>query len=134
MRLWEGTAMLKRSRPGLIIILAAVLSLGLICDAAGEVTGVYELQENGNLRRLSVNELKGIGALQFTLYVEEGDFSGSMMGLADLKGNIATYQTGGCKFTITFSGNKALIRNADTQCRDYLKPGVLLDGNYLKKP
>ncbi|MFZ0052049.1 MAG: hypothetical protein WAK96_09750, partial [Desulfobaccales bacterium] len=71
---------------------------------------------------------------QFTLYVEEGDFSGSMMGLADLKGNTATYQTGGCKFTITFSGNKALIRNADTQCRDYLKPGVLLDGNYIRIP
>ena len=55
-----------------------------------------------------------------------------MMGHADLQGNTATYKTGGCQFTITFSGNKALIRHADSQCRDYLKPGVLLDGDYIK--
>ena len=126
--------MIDRSRPGLIITLAAVLSLCIISAARAEVSGVYELREKGNLRRLSVNELKGVGALQFTLYVEEGDFNGSMMGVADLQGKTATYQTGGCKLTITFSGNKALIRNADTQCRDYLKPGVLLDGNYLRIP
>ncbi len=57
-----------------------------------------------------------------------------MMGMADLKGNTATYKTGGCQFTINFSGNKALIRNADQGCRDYLGPGVLLDGNYIKRP
>ena len=57
-----------------------------------------------------------------------------MMGMASLKGDTATYKTGGCQFTITFSGNKALIRKADTQCRDYLAPGVQLDGNYLKRP
>ena len=106
----------------------------MLYAAAAEVTGVYELREKGELRRLSVNDLKGIGALQFTLDVEAGDFTGSMMGMADFKGNTATYKTGGCQFTITFSGNKALIRNADTQCRDYLKPGVRLDGNYLKVP
>ena len=58
----------------------------LALRALAEVTGVYELQEKGNLRRLSVTELKGIGSLQFTLYVEAGDFTGSMMGLADLEG------------------------------------------------
>jgi hypothetical protein len=126
--------MLKRRRLGRIIGWAAVLILCLAGAALAEVTGVYELEEKGNLRRLSVTELKGIGSLQFILYVEAGDFTGSMMGLADLKGNTATYQTGGCKMTIIFSGNKALIRNADSQCRDYLKPGVLLDGNYIKKP
>ena len=126
--------MLKRRRQGWIIGCAMVLVLCWIGAALAEVSGVYELQEKGNLRRLSVNELKGIGSLQFTLYVEAGDFTGSMMGLAELKGNTATYQTSGCKLTITFSGNKALIRNADSQCRDYLKPGVLLDGNYIKKP
>ncbi len=126
--------MLKRRPQGWIIGWTLTLILGLTCAAAAEVTGVYELREKGELRRLSVNELKGIGSLQFILYVEKGDFTGSMMGLAELKGNTATYKTGGCQFTITFSGNQALIRNADSQCRDYLKPGVLLDGNYLKKP
>jgi hypothetical protein len=118
----------------MILVGAAVLVLGLTSGASAEVTGVYELREKGELRRLSVNELKGIGSLQFTLYVEAGDFTGSMMGRADLQGNTATYKTGGCQFTITFSGNKALIRQADTQCRDYLKAGVRLDGNYVKKP
>lgn len=113
---------------------AAALVLALASGAAAEVSGVYELQGKGELRRLSVNELKGIGSLQFTLYVEAGDFTGSMMGLAELQGNTATYKTGGCQFTMTFSGNQALIRQADSQCRDYLKPGVWLDGNYLKKP
>ncbi len=102
--------------------------------AFADVTGVYELKEHGELRRLSVNELKGAGAVQFILYVEAGNFDGSMMGKAELKGNTATYKTGGCQFTITFSGNKALIRNADTQCKDYLKPGIRLDGNYIRVP
>ena len=126
--------MIKRRPQGWLIVWAVTLILCLTYAAAAEVTGVYELQEKGELRRLSVNELKGIGSLQFTLYVQKGDFTGSMMGLAELKGNTATYKTGGCKFTITFSGNKALIRKADTECRDYLNPGVLLDGNYLKIP
>ncbi len=126
--------MLRRRKLGGIIGWVAVLILCLAGAAAAEVSGTYEYKEKGELRRLSINELKGIGALQFTLYVEKGDFTGSMMGMADLKGNTATYKTGGCQFTITFSGNKALIRQADTQCRDYLAPGVLLDGNYIKRP
>src|SRR5512135_61836 len=127
--------MIQRKRfRWLILVWAAVLILSLTNAAADEVTGEYELQEKGELRGLSVNELKGIGSLQFTLYVQKGDFTGSMMGLAELKGNTATYKTGGCQLTITFSGNQALIRNADSQCRDYLKPGILLDGNYLKQP
>jgi hypothetical protein len=125
--------MLLRSRAW-IIGWTAALVLCLAYGAWAEVTGVYELREKGGLRRLSVTELKGIGSLQFILYVESGDFTGSMMGHADLQGNTATYKTGGCQFTITFSGNKALIRHADSQCRDYLKPGVWLDGNYLKQP
>jgi hypothetical protein len=125
--------MLTRRRLGWISGWAAVLIFSLTGAVFGEVTGVYELQEKGNLRRLSVSELKGIGALQFTLYVEAGDFTGSMMGRADLEGNKATYKTGGCRFTITFYGNKAIISNADSQCRDYLNPGVLLDGTYIKK-
>jgi len=126
--------MLKRGRLGWVIGWAAALILSLTGAARAEVTGVYELEEKGNLRRLSVTELKGIGSLQFTLYVEAGDFTGSMMGLADLQGNKATYKTGGCQFTITFYGNKAIISNANTKCRDYLKPGVLLDGSYIKRP
>ena len=125
--------MLKRGRQLWVIGGALLLMLGLAGAALAEVTGVYELEEKGNLRRLSVTELKGIGSLQFTLYVEAGDFTGSMMGLADLKGNKATYKTGGCQLTITFYGNKAIISNADVNCRDYLNPGVLLDGSYIKK-
>ncbi|MCL4502342.1 MAG: hypothetical protein M1438_10890 [Deltaproteobacteria bacterium] len=112
---------------GVLLLLFCFSSL-----AFADVTGDYELREKGELRRLSVNELKG--AIQFILDVEAGDFDGSMMGTAALKGNTATYKTGGCQFTITFSGNKALIRHAGTQCRDYLKPGVRLDGNYIKVP
>lgn len=125
--------MIKLNRRGWVIGWTLVLVLGWTIAALAEVTGVYELQEKGNLRRLSVSELKGIGSLQFTLYVEAGDFIGSMMGLADFKGNKATYKTGGCQLNITFYGNKAIISNADVNCRDYLKPGVLLDGSYLKK-
>ena len=76
--------MLKTRRQLWVIGGALLLLLGLTGAAAAEVTGVYELEEQGNLRRLSVNELKGIGSLQFTLYVEAGDFTGSMMGRADL--------------------------------------------------
>ena len=125
--------MLKRGWQLWVIGGALLLMLCLSGVAWAEVTGVYELEEKGNLRRLSVTELKGIGSLQFTLYVEAGDFTGSMMGRADFEGNKATYKTGGCQFTIIFYGNKAIINKADSQCRDYLKPGVLLDGTYIKK-
>ena len=124
----------KMPRTWLILVGAAAMMMCLLGAAWAEVSGVYELKEKGELRRLSVNELKGIGALQFILYVEKGDFTGSMMGHADLQGNTATYKTGGCWFTITFSGNKALIRQADSQCRDYLRPGMWLDGDYIKVP
>ena len=100
---------------------------------AAEISGVYELRAKGELRKLEITEHRGINSLQFALYVQAGNFSGSMFGLADLKGNTATYQTNGCQLTITFAGNQAVITNADTQCRDYLKPGILLDGTYLKK-
>ncbi len=78
--------MVKLRRQGWIIGWTAALVLGLAYGAWAEVTGVYELKEKGELRRLSVNELKGIGSLQFILYVEAGDFTGSMMGHADLRG------------------------------------------------
>lgn len=126
--------MILKRKGSWIIGWTAALVLCLAYGAEAEVSGVYEFREKGELRRLSVNDLKGIGSLQFTLYVEAGDFTGSMMGVADLKGNKATYKTGGCQFTITFYGNKAIISNADSQCRDYLKPGVLLDGSYIKIP
>ena len=125
--------MVKLRRQGWIIGWTLVLVLGWTGAVLAEFTGVYELREKGELRRLSVNELKGIGSLQFILYVEAGDFTGSMMGRANLEGNKATYKTGGCRLTITFYGNKAIISNADSQCRDYLHPGVLLDGSYIKK-
>jgi hypothetical protein len=35
--------------------------------------------------------------------------------------------------TITFAGNRAIISNANVGCKDYLKPGIMLDGTYLKK-
>ena len=83
---------------------------------------------------MEITEHRGLDSLQFSLYVQAGNFSGSMFGLADLKGNTATYRTKDCQLTITFAGNQAVISNADTQCRDYLKPGILLDGTYIRKP
>jgi hypothetical protein len=125
--------MTNRNRPWLIIVWAAVLSLILTYGASAEVSGVYELKEKGESRRLEITEMKGINSLQFSLYVQASNFSGSMFGLADLKGNTATYKTSGCQLTITFTGNKAVISKANANCRDYLKPGILLDGTYIKK-
>ncbi len=113
-------------------VVVLVLCPGYVFPAG--ISGDYELNGKGSQRQLTVTEHRDIDSLQFALYVKSANFSGSMFGLADLKGNTATYQTAGCKLTITFSGNKATIRNADTQCRDYLKPGVLLDGDYIRKP
>jgi len=115
---------------------AWVVVLGMFpgyATAAG-ISGVYELREKGEVRKLEITEHRGMNSLQFALYVQSANFSGSMFGLADLKGNTATYRTKDCKMTITFVGNKAVISNADTDCRDYLKPGILLDGTYIRKP
>jgi hypothetical protein len=126
--------MLRRSRQWWMIgwVVVLVLCPGYLFPA--EITGVYELRQKGEVRKLEVTEHRGMNSMQFALYVQSGNFSGSMFGLADLKGNTATYRTKGCQLTITFSGNQAVISNADTQCRDYLKPGVSLDGTYIKKP
>jgi hypothetical protein len=117
-----------------MIAWAVVLVLCPGYVGAAEISGVYELKEKGEVRKLEVTEHRGINSLQFALYVQAGNFSGSMFGLADLKGNSATYRTKGCQLTITFRGNQAVITNADIQCRDYLKPGILLDGTYIRKP
>jgi hypothetical protein len=124
--------MLKRGRQWFMIVLALVLCPGYL--AAAGISGVYELRQKGEVRKLEVTEHRGLDSLQFSLYVQAGNFSGSMFGLADLKGNTATYRTKGCQLTITFLGNQAVITNADTQCRDYLKPGIWLDGTYIRKP
>jgi hypothetical protein len=110
-----------------------VLVLWPVFACPAEISGVYELRQNGEVRKLEITEHKGMNSLQFSLYVQTDNFSGSMFGLADLKGNIATYRTKGCQLTITFAGHKAIITNADTGCRDYLKPGILLDGTYARK-
>ena len=102
--------------------------------AAAEISGVYELREQGEVRKLEITEHKGMNSLQFALYVQSGNFSGSMFGVADLKGNTSTYQKKDCKLTITFGGHKAVISGADTDCREYLKPGIRLDGAYIRKP
>jgi hypothetical protein len=115
------------------VIWVLILVLGLCYSAAAEISGEYELKEKGELRKLTITEMKGINSLQFSLYVQSGGFSGNMFGLADLKGNTATYKTSGCQLTITFAGNKAVISNANVNCKDYLKPGIMLDGTYIKK-
>ena len=126
--------MRKRSPHWWLIVWVVVLVLGPGYLVAAEISGVYELRQKGEVRKLEITEHRGMGSLQFALYVQSGNFSGSMFGLADLKGNTATYRTKGCQLTITFMGNQAVITNADTQCRDYLKPGILLDGTYIRKP
>jgi hypothetical protein len=125
--------MVKRSLQYGIIAWALVLALMPVCAFPAEISGVYELRQNGEVRKLEITEHRGLGSLQFALYVQSGNFSGSMFGLADLKGNTATYRTKDCNLTITFAGNKAVISNADTDCRDYLKPGIVLNGTYIRK-
>jgi hypothetical protein len=122
--------MFKRGRRRWMIAWVLVLGPGY---AAAEISGVYELRQKGEVRKLEITEHRGMNSLQFALYVQSGSFSGSMFGLADLKGNTATYNKQDCKLTITFAGPKAVISGAGSGCRDYLKPGILLDGAYLKK-
>jgi hypothetical protein len=115
----------------MVWVLFLILCPGYL--VAAEISGVYELREKGEVRKLEITEHRGMGSLQFALYVQAGNFNGSMFGLADLKGNTATYRTKGCQLTITFGGNKAVISNANTQCGEYLKRGILLDGTYIRK-
>jgi hypothetical protein len=110
--------MLKKNRLAWLMVVVAFLVLGA-GSAAAEISGVYELRQQGDVRKLEVTEHRG---------------RGSMFGLADLQGNTATYNKKDCKLTITFAGNKAVISGADAGCRDYLKPGILLDGTYIRKP
>ena len=126
--------MLKRDLQWCLIVWVVVLVLCPGYLVAAEISGVYELKEKGEVRKLEITEHRGMNSLQFALYIQAGNFSGAMFGLADLTGNTATYNKKDCKLTITFAANKAVISGADTGCRDYLKPGILLDGAYIRKP
>jgi hypothetical protein len=126
--------MLKRRRQWWLMVWVVVLVLWPVWAFPAEISGVYELREKGEVRKLEITEHRGMDSLQFALYIQSGNFSGSMFGLADLKGNTATYKKKDCILTITFVGHKAVISNADTGCRDYLKPGIRLDGTYIRKP
>ena len=72
-------------RHWLLLIRTSVIVLCLTYAAAAEISGEYVLKEKGELRKLTVTEMKGINSLQFALYVQTGDFSGNMFGLADFR-------------------------------------------------
>src|SRR5512147_1367173 len=120
-------------RQGWVVIWAALLVLGLSYGAAAEISGVYELKEKGESRKLTITEMKGTDSLQFSLYVQTANFSGNMFGTAYIKGKAAFYMASDCHLTITFEEGKAIISDAKVGCKDYMHPGILLDGTYIKK-
>jgi hypothetical protein len=110
----------------------AVLVLGLNYGAAAEIFGNYKLQDKVGLHELKVSKWQQPGCIKFTIRVELDAENrwGEMSGVADLKGNTATYSFKDCPLTITFQGNKAVVRAP--QCRDRF--GLLpFDGVYIKK-
>ena len=74
--------MVKRSLQWWMIAWAVVLTLWPVYAFPAEISGVYELREKGEVRKLEITEHRGMGSLQFALYVQSGNFSGSMFGLA----------------------------------------------------
>jgi hypothetical protein len=126
------TAMSRVRRQWLVIICLAVLVLGLNYGAAAEIFGNYKLQDKVGLHELKVSKWQQPGCIKFTIRVELDAENrwGEMSGVADLKGNTATYSFKDCPLTITFQGNKAVVRAP--QCRDRF--GLLpFDGVYIKK-
>jgi len=127
------TAMSRVRRQWLVIICLAVLVLGLNYGAAAaEIFGNYKLQDKVGLHELKVSKWQQPGCIKFTIRVELDAENrwGEMSGVADLKGNTATYSDKDCPLTITFQGNKAVVRAP--QCRDRF--GLLpFDGVYIKR-
>ena len=126
------TAMSRVRRQWLVIICLAVLVLGLNYGATAEIFGNYKLQDKVGLHELKVSKWQQPGCIKFTIRVELDAENrwGEMSGVADLKGNTATYSFKDCPLTITFQGNKAVVRAP--QCRDRF--GLLpFDGVYIKK-
>jgi hypothetical protein len=126
------TAMSRVRRQWLVIICLAVLVLGLNYGAAAEIFGNYKLQDKVGLHELKVSKWQQPGCIKFTIRVELDAENrwGEMSGVADLKGNTATYPDKDCPLTITFQGNKAVVRAP--QCRDRF--GLLpFDGVYIKR-
>ena len=124
--------MSRGRRQWLIIISLAVLVLGPNYGAAAEIFGNYELQDKLGLHELKVSKWQEPGAIKFDIrvQVEAENRWGGMSGVADLKGNTATYADKDCPLTITFQGKKAVVRAP--QCHDRF--GKLpFDGVYIKK-
>ncbi|MGP8050625.1 MAG: hypothetical protein ACLPYB_08430 [Desulfobaccales bacterium] len=119
-------------RQWLVIICLAFLVLGPNYGAAAEIFGNYKLQDKVGLHELMVSKWHQPGSIKFNIRVQidaENRFGG-MSGVADLKGNTATYSDKDCPLTITFQGNKAVVHAS--QCRDRFGP-LPFDGVYLKK-
>lgn len=126
---------MSRVRPlELIIICLAVLVIVPNYGAAAEIFGNYELQDKVGLHKLTVSKWQEPGTIKFSIevQVEADNRWAGISGVADLKGSTATFSDSDktCPLTITFQGNKAVIRAP--QCRDRLGK-IPLDGVYLKK-
>ncbi len=125
--------MSRGRRQWLVIICSVFLVLCLNYGAAAaEIFGNYKLQDKVGLHELMVSKWQQPGSIKFTIRVEIDAENrwGGMSGVADLKGNTATYADKDCPLTITFQGNKAVVHAP--QCRDRFGP-LPFDGVYIKK-
>jgi hypothetical protein len=119
-------------RQWLIIICLTASALCPNYGSAAEIFGKYELRDKAGLHELTVSKWQQPGSIEFTIrvQVDEENRWGGMSGVADLKGNTATYSDKDCPLTITFQDNKAVVRAS--QCRDRF--GLLpYAGVYIKK-
>ena len=121
-------------RQGLIIVGLAVWLLGLGYASAADIYGDYECRDKAVLRELTISKWQQPGAVSFKISANiwADGRSGGMSGVADLKGDTATYvdRDKECPLTITFQGNTAVVKAP--KCHDSLGP-LPLEGVYKKK-
>jgi hypothetical protein len=125
-------AVMSLRRQALIVFGLAVWLLGPNYAFAAGIYGDYVFRDKNGVHQLTVSKWQQPGAFLFKINVEGEGRWGGISGVANLKGNTASYvdREKECPLTITFQGNKAVVKAP--KCRDRLGP-LPLEGIYKKK-
>jgi hypothetical protein len=105
---------------------------------SGKVTGHYRARSKGAPNSMEVLGLRG-GKIKFHLlalwvsaYNRDNVHNGEVQGVVELKGNTAVYEAEHCKFSITFTSTRAIVKQADELGDCDFGANVTATGTYRK--
>jgi|GEM_PF-2211201 len=137
-----------KSRPSMLSFLACAIFLfaavsvqaqtGQASRSGNAVTGTYSIKNSSTENTLEAQVLSG-GRVKIHLYaswigtVAAGQVNtGEIKEILTLKNRTAVYESGGCRITIRFGGNRAKVKQTEREGGCGFGLNVSASGTYLK--